>query len=126
MTDTQFTALIEALPAIITALGTLIIGVLIALSRKRDEKADKKTDKLVQVTDQIHQVTNSNFTAITAELKTANAKYDQLQKVIVNLNKDKVVADEVAKKLAEKVPSQPSTVTELATIVLPEQKEKSK
>lgn len=103
MTDTQFAELIKALPAIITSLGTLFIGIVVALSRKRDEKADLKVEKLVETTAQIHTLADGNLSKITTELKLVNARYEELQKVVVELNKDKASATEVARKLAEKV-----------------------
>lgn len=105
MTDPQFTALVQALPAIITAIGVLFIGVLAALTRKRDAKADEKADGIAKEVTQIHTVTNSNLSDITAELKNAVGKISSLEQQILAMNKAKDVADDVAKTLAEKVPS---------------------
>lgn len=116
MTDPQFTALTQALPAIITACGVLFIGVLSALTRRRDEKADEKQDKQSKVIDEIHTVTNSNLSAITAQLKQSTAELAALKERLISMDKAKDVADNVASDLAAKA-KPASTAPEKVVVV---------
>lgn len=115
MTDTQLTIIVSSIPTSIAAIGALI-GVILSSIRgaRRDHKADDKQDVLMAKTDEIHTLTNSNLSALKAELVTANAQFELLRSttnaqleafnvLVTSLKESKVVADSVAAKLAEKV-----------------------
>lgn len=70
MTDAVIIALIGSVTTTIAAVITAVVSVRIS----------KKADKLVAKTDEIHTLTNSNFSRLTAELKAANDRLSGFEK----------------------------------------------
>lgn len=114
MTNTTPTRQSPWSPAFITAIGGAVAVVLTALaavlvtlqgiqrdSRERGEKADQKANTIIEKAAEIHTLTNKNFGDLTAKLEVAQAKIDEMQKVIKANASDKKVADDLAAKMAE-------------------------
>lgn len=125
MTDTQLTIIIAAIPATIAATGALvatILGVIQGAGRERkaeerEEKASVKTDSLIEKTVEIHTLTNSNLSKVTAALDAANVKIEGLQTMVANLLKDKEAAsksNEPTDVIVVNEPTSPVPITQAA------------
>lgn len=120
MTDAQFTSLIESIPAIITALGTLVIIILGGLSKLRDAKADAKSEERDKTLTEIHTVTNSNLTMEKAKLEREVDRSANLERLITQLLAEKDATAVVAKSLADKVAPVKASATEVIVVNTPE------
>jgi|SRR6267142_1509504 len=79
LSDTAITALIVAIPPTIVALTGLVV------SLRNSSKADKviqNTDTVVHKTEEIHDLTNSQLTSVTAKLQEANDHIVKLERLI--------------------------------------------
>jgi septal ring factor EnvC (AmiA/AmiB activator) len=114
------TLIAAAIVTVIAALGGVIVQVINAASASKDRReaarerlslAEKtnaiiktgddtrqKTDTLLNKTTEIHALTNSQLSTVTAALAVANQKIEGLEKLIVSLIEARTVA---AKTLAE-------------------------
>lgn len=94
MSDAFWLALMTAVPTTLAALGALYVSV------RNGHKADvtaAKVDAVDAKAIEIHTLTNSNLSRVTAALEVANAKIDGLQKQVALMVGAKVVADKVIK-----------------------------
>lgn len=127
MTDTQLTIIIAAIPATMAAMGAVIVSVLNAVrTTRRDNAADDKAEKLAKVTEKIHNDTNSGFTTLTSENKQLVAELASLKDQMIAMYEDKLVANNLAQKLAEKatataVSETPAAPAEVIVVNTPKQ-----
>lgn len=74
-------------------------------SRQRLEEmantGDEKADKIIEQGVQIHTLTNSNLSKVTADLATAIEKITGLEKIVQAQNEAKKVADVLATGIAD-------------------------
>lgn len=96
---------------LITGLGAVIVNIIVALKTgaKLDAAvADRaalstKTDTLVAKVEQVHVLTNSNLSAVKAELAAAAAQIHSLRELVTDLKSERNKAD-VAHALATPAP----------------------
>lgn len=102
MTDVQATIIIAAIVPTLAAFGAMVVSVVNAI---KSNSNGRKADDIIQKAVEIHTLTNSNLSKVTASLEVANAKIDGLQAMVTEMTKAKAIADTVAEKAAQKVPS---------------------
>lgn len=108
MSDIQLTIVLAAIVPTLAALGALMVSVINAIKSNAN---GVKADDIIKKAEQIHTLTNSNLSKVTASLEVANAKIDGLQLMVAEMTKAKAIADTVAEKAAEKVPAIAAPVT---------------
>lgn len=83
---TLVVAVLTALPPTIAALAALRQGkanaVETAANTVLTEETGKKVDQVIVKADEIHELTNSNLTAVKTALETANARIEVLERII--------------------------------------------
>lgn len=124
------TALVPALLAFLSLVGIVVTAVIAYKTSKKvavvethqaaqtkvvDAAAliavntSKKADEIIVKTEQIHSLTNSNLSAVTAALEKLKAASDteikELRAAIQQLQEDKKETAAIAAKLADKVPT---------------------
>jgi hypothetical protein len=70
----------------------------IADNTMKTEAIALKTDTIIEKAVEIHSLTNSNLTKVSAALEVALARIEGLQNMVTELVKAKAVADEVQKR----------------------------
>lgn len=102
MTDIQLTIVLSAIVPTLAAVGAMIVSVVNAIKSSAN---GVKADDIIKKAEQIHTLTNSNLSKVTAALEVANAKIDGLQTMVSEMTRAKAIADHVAQRAAEKVTS---------------------
>lgn len=92
MTDAVSLALVAAVAPTIASLAALFVGL---NNSKKQDNIVKKSDTIIEKAVEIHTLTNSNLTNVTAALALANAKIEGLQKLIESMGAAKVSVDKV-------------------------------
>jgi uncharacterized phage infection (PIP) family protein YhgE len=89
-----------AVVLVIASVGSWYIQIINAKSAARLEEFakinDSKNDRIIEQGVEIHTLTNSNLSKVTAELVTALAEIKNLERMITAQNKAKEVADTLA------------------------------
>lgn len=100
----ELLTIIAAIGVLVTGVGAVIVNVIVAL--KTGAKIDlsiKKTEGLSHQVQEVHTLTNSNLSALKAELATALAQITSLHDVVQDLRGERQKAA-VAVALATPVP----------------------
>lgn len=122
MTDTAIIAVGTAIATIIASLTAAVVA--IAALRKTTasgaaaaksaeatqitaEATLRKTDTIIEKAVEIHTLTNSRMSKVTADLEVALSKITGLETRIAAMAKDKATAEHVAERLAETRPTEP-------------------
>lgn len=82
----QLITIFAAAGVLLTALGAVIVNIIVAL--RTGQKTDaliQKTDSVTAKVDQVHTLTNSNLSAVKAELSNATIKIESLMQVVDDL-----------------------------------------
>ena len=85
-TETIFLALITGLPATLAALAAMIVAL----------RTERKSDTIIEKATEIHTLTNSNLSKVSAALEVANSRIQGLERLIASQSEAKVIADRVA------------------------------
>lgn len=112
MTDIQLTIILAAIVPTLAALGAMVVSVVNAIKSNAN---GVKADDIIKKAEQIHTLTNSNLSKVTASLEVALARIDGLQKMVAEMSKAKDIADHVAERAAEKVPTPRQEPMEVTT-----------
>lgn len=99
MSDPLWLALITAVPATLAAIGALIVGL---RNGRKVDVTQAKVEAVDQKAIEIHTLTNSNLSRVTAALDVANTKIDGLQKQVTLMVGARTVAED-AKTIADQV-----------------------
>lgn len=116
MTDTQVTIILASIVPTLAAFGAMAVSVINAIKSNAN---GIKSDEIIKKAEQIHTLTNSNLSKVTAALEVANARIDGLQKLILSMTEAKTVADHVAERAAEKTPTITALPTEVVVVNAP-------
>lgn len=89
-TATEVLTIVGALGVLLTAVGAVIVNIIVALrtSNKLDENVKEVKAVGAQVAE-VHTLTNSGLAAVKAELAISAAKNDQLLEVISDLKQER-------------------------------------
>ena len=85
-TSAELVTIVASLGVLITGVGAVIVNIIVAL--RTGHKVDvqgAKTDGLVAQVREVHTLTNSNLSAVKAELAISNALNAELRTLIVDL-----------------------------------------
>lgn len=99
MTDTVQLALIASIAPTLAACGALLVSI---LNRQKATETGHKVDTVIEKAVEIHTLTNSNLSKVTAANDVLTAKVEGLQKLVASMVDAKTVADSVAEKKAAK------------------------
>lgn len=91
----EMMAIIGGIGVVITAIGVAVVNVIVALrSSQKLATVIEKSDKLIGQVEQVHTLTNSNLSAVKAELSSAIKEIVSMKDVITDLKseRDKVAA----------------------------------
>lgn len=116
MTDIQLTIVLAAIVPTLAGVGAMIVSVINAIKSNAN---GIKADDIIKKAEQIHTLTNSNLSKVTAALEVANARIDGLQVLVSTLTIAKAIADQVAHTAADK--AAPSSPTEVLVVNQPEE-----
>lgn len=95
MSDATLTALVAGFVALLASIPPTLLAWAALNSSKRN--ADK-ADTIINKSEQIHALTNSNLSKVTTALEVANTKIEGLQKLVTEMVATKNQAQEVAMK----------------------------
>ena len=85
-TAPEVLGIIAAVGVLITAVGAAVVNIIVALrTGQKIDIAAAKTDGLIHQVQEVHTLTNSNLSAVKAELAVANALNMELRTLIVDL-----------------------------------------
>lgn len=89
-TASEMVMVIGAFGVLIGGLGAIIVNIVVALktTHKIDEGL-KKTDGLASQVKEVHTLTNSNLSAVKAELALATAQIASLHEVVMDLKAER-------------------------------------
>jgi hypothetical protein len=97
MTDATLTIVLVAIVPTLAAIGAMIVSIINAI---KSTENGAKADHIIEKATEIHTLTNSNLSKVTATLDVANAKIEGMQKMISGMLEAKNVADHLADKTA--------------------------
>ena len=101
MSDAFWLALITAIPTTLAALGAMYVSI------RNGHKADitaAKVDAVDAKAIEIHTLTNSQLSRVTAALELANSKIAGLERLVSNMAEAKAIADQVIVNATPKPP----------------------
>ena len=114
---TVIAALVAGAVSIVNAISAARDRIIAAAERKAmldkteaalatSKENGKKNDIIIEKAVEIHTLTNSNLSKVTAALEVANTKIEGLQKMMASMQEAKTIADRVAEQAAAKAPDQ--------------------
>ena len=89
-TGPEILGFIAAAGVLVTALGAVIVNIIVALrTTTKIAAVEQKTDGLINQVHEVHTLTNSGLAAVKAELATANALNAELRGAVADLKAER-------------------------------------
>ena len=89
-TPSQVLSIVGSIGVLITAIGAVIVNIIVALrTGKKVDAVQAQADNISHQVQEVHTITNSNLSAVKAELKTAVAQISEMRVLVADLKNER-------------------------------------